>query len=95
MINKSTKRKKKEKNTKKYRFEVWNPQNIGKRKEKSICIIPAVTAACTERSNANGYKKPGEELGETLHLQNCFKLIQKVCLVESVRIVKKMLDLDM
>ena len=80
------KKKKREKNTKKYRFEVWNPQNIGKKK---VCIIPVVTAACKKPSNANGYKKPGEELGETLHLQNCFKLIQKVCLMESVRIIKK------
>ena len=34
-------------------------------------------------------QKPGEELGETSYLQNCFELIQKVCLMESVRIIKK------
>ena len=95
MINKSTKRKKKRKIQRNTDLKYEILKTLEREKKKSICIIPAVTAACTERSNANGYKKPGEELGETLHLQNCFKLIQKVCLVESVRIVKKMLDLDM
>ena len=88
MINKSTKRKKERKiqrNTD-LKYEILKTLE---REKKKVCILPVVTAACKKPSNANDYKKPGEELGETLHLQNCFKLIQKVCLMESVRIIKK------
>ena len=88
MIHKSTKRNKERKiqrNTD-LKYEILKTLE---REKKKVCIIPVVTAAWKKRSNANGYKKPGEELGETSYLQNCFELIQKVCLMESVRIIKK------